>query len=404
MGIDLSIIVPVYNRENIFKLFLNQFNSNNLAGLNCELIILDHGSDFDLNNIIQCVKPLVPCKVIHVPRKGRNCASPKAVGARIAEGEVICFIDCDILLLEGALQAHYYAIKSIPNQVSIGYNYYPTAPLHPWPKAIEEALDAKYIQYDFRQKFFNLSKEKNLSYGWIFCWMGNVALSKSLYEQSGGFDTAYLKWGCEDTDLAYRLSQSGANFYFNDKAAGIHYPHIRPISNSHDYTETSLYLFHKYPVWELELLLTGRRKRIDWYEKFRYELIQKQRKSQSLYSIPFVPDLLIGNGYICDSKMVVSLDINQTPAYQLFGFKLPFADQSIGSAIISDYWRYFVDNDLRDIFYEALRVSRRVFICCCSKPDPESPWLGDINTLSTMLGEHMTLNPISENILEIGFP
>ena len=403
-SIDLSVIVPIYERRLIFKQFLEQLKKQTLPGINWELIIVDHGSKKPIVDLVQSAQLSVSWKIIQLSRNSNNCSIPKAAGVEEARGRILCLIDCDILLLKGALFAHYKAVKGREETVSIGYNFYPSAPMISWADTFEQAEQFEYIQQDFRQVYFDGSEKKDLSYGWLFCWMGNVAFSKELYFRTGGFDTSFAKWGCEDTDFAYRMAKNGASFIFNRKAAALHYPHFRPRSNSEEYIQTREYLFQKHSIWEIELLVTGRRKRIEWYKKQKEMIVSQQRKNSILpITIPFFPNIIIGgvSAQSLNAQTVISLDKDLSPTYQLFGFHLPLKDNSMERAVITDFWRFFDASDVRDLICETMRVSKQVYICCREEKDLQSPWFGDIESLETMMGEFIQTKKINKNLYMI---
>ena len=54
---------------------------------------------------------------------------------------------------------------------------------------------------------------------------GNLSLSRSLFEATGGFDSTLLAYGSEDFELAYRAQKLGARFAFAAEGGGYHHRH-----------------------------------------------------------------------------------------------------------------------------------------------------------------------------------
>jgi len=66
---------------------------------------------------------------------------------------------------------------------------------------------------------------------WIYFWTCNVSARRQDLVDVGMFDKNYDgNWGCEDNDLAIRLHQRGIKIVLNRKAASIHYPHDKDMS------------------------------------------------------------------------------------------------------------------------------------------------------------------------------
>ena len=90
----LSIIIPTLNEENFLPLLLKSIKKQNFK--DCEIIVADNNST---DKTIEIAKSY-GCQVVQggLPPKGRN------EGAKVARGELLLFLDADVILLENSLE------------------------------------------------------------------------------------------------------------------------------------------------------------------------------------------------------------------------------------------------------------------------------------------------------------
>jgi len=93
----ISIIIPTLNEENYLPKLLDSFKKQNLKE-DYEVIIADAGST---DTTVEIAKKKYGCKVVPggLPAKGRN------EGAKVAQGDLLLFLDADLILPEGFLDA-----------------------------------------------------------------------------------------------------------------------------------------------------------------------------------------------------------------------------------------------------------------------------------------------------------
>ncbi len=87
-----SIIVPVYQEEKILEKTLSIFSKEILKKYNAELIISDGGST---DRTVEISKKFTTKVVIHRENRRQTIAEGRNLGASIANGEILIFINCD---------------------------------------------------------------------------------------------------------------------------------------------------------------------------------------------------------------------------------------------------------------------------------------------------------------------
>jgi glycosyltransferase involved in cell wall biosynthesis len=132
---------------------------------------------------------------------GRGPAAARNVGWRRAKGELVCFLDDDVVADPGWARAMLDAHTARPDAVLQGR----TEP-HP-----DEAP---------RQDAFSHSRAVT-TFDWNYPTC-NIAYPRALLERLGGFDEAYRYASAEDTDLGWRARELGTPTQFVDAARAWH--------------------------------------------------------------------------------------------------------------------------------------------------------------------------------------
>jgi glycosyltransferase involved in cell wall biosynthesis len=185
---DISIIVPVYNGGKNWTRVLDA-----LAALNPapdEILIVDDGSDDDSPQRARA-RGLSVLQTL-TPRSGPAVA--RNLGARHARGDILFFLDADVLVAPDAIARVLVALAD--ENVSAVFGSYDDAP-----------DDATLI-----------SQYKNLQHHYVHqhsardattFWAGCGAIRRDVFLQLDGFAETYARPSIEDIELGYRLTNAG---------------------------------------------------------------------------------------------------------------------------------------------------------------------------------------------------
>jgi glycosyltransferase involved in cell wall biosynthesis len=136
--------------------------------------------------------------------EGRGPAAVRNVGWRRAKGELVCFLDDDVIVDPGWARAMLDAHRANPDAVLQGR----TEP-HPDEAPLQDA--------------FSRSRAVTaLDWNYPTC---NIAYPRALLERLGGFDEAYRFASAEDTELGWRAREAGVPTEFVDAARAWHAVH-----------------------------------------------------------------------------------------------------------------------------------------------------------------------------------
>jgi glycosyltransferase involved in cell wall biosynthesis len=203
----LSIVIPTYNRLPILEKCLRALEQQQLeAPISAyEVVVVDDGSTDDTVNWLLRNGHVFP----HVrlvqqdhggPAEGRNR------GVDHARGDVIVFIDSDLVVTESFLISHARRLEQTWQQRGdrLCFTY-----------------GAVINTANFDDPTSEPHKLSDLS--WAYFATGNVAIDREVLERSGLFDTRFRLYGWEDLELGERLRRMGVVLVRCPEAVGYHW-------------------------------------------------------------------------------------------------------------------------------------------------------------------------------------
>ncbi len=146
-----------------------------------------------------------------------SAAATRNLGAHHARGEMLLFMDDDIIAAQQLAQAHLDAHPPTDmgcnSAVVLGYS----KPVYP--------QNASWWQCDARtwwEDEFHRMTSAGHRFTYRHFFSGNVSLSKKLFDNIGGFDLS-MSGRLEDYEIGARLIKAGARFKFAPQAMGEHH-------------------------------------------------------------------------------------------------------------------------------------------------------------------------------------
>lgn len=218
----VAVIIPAFNRVGLLQ--------RTLAGIAAqttppdEVIVVDDGSDDDIAAGVAAITLPVPVTVLRRERSGYGAGAARNLGAAQATSEVLLFLDADCLPAPGLVAGHLAWQRRADNLVVVGgRRFADTGRTRLDDLAAGTAdLDAITVpRTDWRDRLVRRSTRlRHGTEAFRAVLSGNLSLMATLFDAVGGFDEGFTTWGGEDTELGWRLWQSGA-FIIPDDAAFI---------------------------------------------------------------------------------------------------------------------------------------------------------------------------------------
>lgn len=236
----VSVIIPTYNRSELLNYTLNSLLGQTVSKDDFEVIISDDGSDDDTYEVVKKYQPLLNLKYIYQQDNGYRPGTARNKAIMNAEGFLCLFIDCGIILHSICIAEHirFHSAGNVLHSV-VGYVYgydHDEAsevrikslidPLNPDISIERLAKHEEYLDIrDKQYKKYNYRIE-NLPASWFYFWTCHTSAVTSEVIKVGLFDKNYDgRWGVEDLDLGFRLSQNDRKIFLLTTAMAIHYPH-----------------------------------------------------------------------------------------------------------------------------------------------------------------------------------
>ena len=207
----VSVVIPTYNRRAQLAQALDGLAKQDPVDGGFEVIVVSDGSTDGTDEFLGSTSLPLPVQAIRQPNAGPAAARNRGIDT--AEGELVVFIDDDVVPEPGFLAAH-LARHDHPDDdlVVIGPMVTPAnSHLSPWVRWEQDML---YKQYAAMQRGDWEATSRQF-------YTGNASVARRHLLDAGGFDPAFRR--AEDVELAYRLAQRGLNFTFDPAAIVTHY-------------------------------------------------------------------------------------------------------------------------------------------------------------------------------------
>ncbi|WHX98457.1 glycosyltransferase [Neobacillus sp. DY30] len=300
MSIEVSIIMISYNKypQNLYSLYA--LENQTFDHEKMEVILIDDASS-DETPSIQSETFNFPFRYIQC-EKNVGRAKTKNIGIEESKGDILIFIDSEVILDPEFVEQHYLYHQTNDNLVVAGclkhycaYTvFYPDFFEHekgrllhlikrrrrwvPREKRIsfkkriksgtdkfsffskEEIQQARYKVYAYHEPTFPEVIEKygpelnDYTIPWKLVITRNVSMRKSLIEAIGPFDEEFQGHGIEDWELGYRLYKYGAKIIDNPNACVYHQEHPRSPDNSIDNINNFLIFLNKHPNFDVGVM------------------------------------------------------------------------------------------------------------------------------------------------------
>jgi glycosyltransferase involved in cell wall biosynthesis len=241
-----SVVIPTYNRLPILQKCLRALEQQRLAApiSAYEVVLVDDGStDATVSWLRENADAFPHVRLVLQdhggPAEGRNR------GVDQARGDVIVFIDSDLVVTDGFLLAHARRLE----------------------QSWQERGDRLCFTYgavintaNFDEPTSEPHKLRDLS--WAYFATGNVAIDRQVLERSGLFDTRFRLYGWEDLELGERLRRMGVVLVRCPEAVGYHWhPPLsldqvpRLIAVEGERAKMGLVFFRKHPTRRVRFII-----------------------------------------------------------------------------------------------------------------------------------------------------
>lgn len=247
--VRVSIIIVNYNAGQVLINCLNSIESH-LQVVNYEVIIVDNCST---DGSLSVVEKKFPQIIIHRQEKNTGFGAGSNLGANIAKGEFLLFLNPDTLVKDNILLP---LVELAQKESSIGvvgpnllnldgtFQYSTQSTLSVW----KEFLIKQNKKYNLHAQTVSIQSEVSFVTGAAFF------VRKKTFEAVGGFDENFFMY-FEDVDLCLRVKKQGWKIIYTPKVSLIHIKGYssRNISDAIaiEYRRSQIYYYQKHrSLWE----------------------------------------------------------------------------------------------------------------------------------------------------------
>lgn len=188
----LSVIVPVYNGTRVLPRALEALVASDLPRSCWELIVVNDGSTDETGTLAARWADVL----VHIPGSPHGPAYARNRGVEAARGEVVVFVDADVVVHPDALRRFAWAFAHDPELGAVFGSY-------------DDRPQAPGVVSRYRNLLHHWHHHQNAGEAETF-WAGCGAVRRSVFLAAGKFDEwHYRKPSIEDIELGHRISALG---------------------------------------------------------------------------------------------------------------------------------------------------------------------------------------------------
>ena len=242
---SISVVVPVYNRVHLIGPCLEHLQKAAITvlklGIDVEIIVADDASTDGTPDKVKTVAarcPEVPIELVgHATRQGP--ARTRNAALSVARGELVVFVDSDVIVVEDLLLAHLTAYSGSAMAYTVG-------------RVVAVPDLEKALEYP-EPTAWDLSRASLDT--------ANSSVPRKHLAAVGFFDSGFAAYGWEDLDLGRRLKKYGLTRLTAPRAVGYHVvPPIRTreqlrarLQKERERGQTAVHFMHKHPEFSARM-------------------------------------------------------------------------------------------------------------------------------------------------------
>ena len=214
-----TVVIPYFESEDALEITLAALAEQSYPAALIEVVIVDDGSEPPLSSPVWSGTAAI--SVVHQEDQGFGLARARNTGAAHAKGEIIVFLDCDMVPEPGWLEAHARWHHQVPHALTLGFRRHVDFAGVGAPAIAAAARDgsvgALFVERQQEQPEwieFHMERTKELTSAdddlFRVVTGGNLGMRTETFRIAGGYDESFTQWGAEDTEFGYRAFISGS--------------------------------------------------------------------------------------------------------------------------------------------------------------------------------------------------
>ena len=207
----VSVVIPTLNRAEMLATTIERIQNQTVGRDVYEVLVVDNNST-DSTQAVLAQKSVAYPNLRGFIQTKRGAAATRNVGIRAATGDIVLFIDDDILAEPDLVERHIQYHAENPGASIIG------TVTSSWQDSTDPFL--RYLRDKGIFNPYSIACGKPMDFSYYHT--GNVSTSRKQLWEVEGFNEEFFVYGMEDIELGYRLEQKGCRMTPGVAAKGRH--------------------------------------------------------------------------------------------------------------------------------------------------------------------------------------
>lgn len=213
---DATVIIPTFNRAKTLLATLNALARVDYRAGAWEALVIDDGSTDDTEYMVPRWVSQTGAPVRYLRWDNGGPAAARNRGADAARGELLIFIDNDIVVEPDFISAHVTALAANPGCWILGRVRHPAELCAtPFGRYRNDCHERFHLTHPRAESGELLAETRGLT-------AQNISMPASDFHRLGGFDESFTIASCEDWDLGVRARQAGIRVLYHPGIVALH--------------------------------------------------------------------------------------------------------------------------------------------------------------------------------------
>lgn len=208
----VSFVVPTFRRPDTLRSTLDALLQLDYPASDYEVVVVDDGSGDGTADVVSGLAA-TDARIRYHPQPNSGVATARNNGAKAATGELLIFLDDDMLVAPGHIQAHLAVREQHGDCLVNGHWVFSEAtgqslrqtPFGRYRIVLEDEIRERYAKVEIGEGRFEITSVT----------AANLGVSARTFAELGGFDERFPYAGYEDQEFSYRAREAGHRFIYD---------------------------------------------------------------------------------------------------------------------------------------------------------------------------------------------